>query len=214
MNTRETFDIPGITPAGDVITSLPETPRPLTLLGFKTEIAARVLLGIMVITLSSELMFFLYHDYIQSSSTADWFLIAAILPIAYLFIPWALVHGITIKHEVFEKCKAIYQNGTPTTGNIVMMSYVAGNDYACYYSKKHDLPLLKKRVRVDYTFPVNDKLYTGTVFLREKNAAHLRADDEICVIYQPDHPENNILFPVPGREICSTLIAPNSNHVC
>jgi hypothetical protein len=214
MNTRESFDIPGITPADDVINALPQVPRPLTLVGFNTEIVARILLGIMIITLSTELVLFLYLDYINSSSVADWFFIATLLPIAFIFVPWALVHGIRSKYRVFEKCKSIYQNGTPTTGNILLMSYVAGNDYACYYAKKHKLPFFKKRVRIDYTFPVNDKLCTGTVFLREKNAANLHTDDEICVIYLPDHPENNILFPVPGREICSALIANNSDHVC
>ena len=207
MHVREVFDLPGLSAPETVMRTYASVPRELTLAGLRFDIALRIVIWLTGLGCVSYGLYHLLDVVLIENSILAWSLIMAVLPLALLWFPWFLCEGLVRRYRSFEKCRKIYENGVLAQGNVVMMSLVCGNDYACYYAqpKKWAL-LLSKRIRVDYTFGVGNELKTGSVFIRQRNARYIEANDEICVLYDPENPAKNMLFPIPGEEMCGCCL--------
>jgi len=213
MHVCESFDLPGLTAPDTVCENLKLAPRTLTLACFNVDLFFRSLFYIVELCAASLAITFLFDFGTAHAHLCAWAAIFAIIPIALIFIPWKLITGFMRQKRCFEACKHVYSNGIPVQGNVVMMSLVSGNDYSSYFNK-HSLrrPFSKRRVRVDYSFYIDNTLEsgevesvlkTGSVFIRERNARFLALNDPVCVLYDPDNPAKNMLFPIPGEEFCS-----------
>lgn len=207
MRIRESFELPGLSSPETVIHSYDTLPRQMTLVGLRFDIALRVIAWLAGLALAFVVIYHLMEQVLTGDALIAWAAIIGILPLILFWFPWFLSHRLVQRYRAFEKCRKIYQNGILTRGNVVMMSLVCGNDYACYYAQpKRWALLLSKRIRVDYTFGVDNELKTGSVFIRQRNARYLAANDEICVIYDPENPAKNMLFPIPGEEMCGCCL--------
>ncbi len=213
MHVCESFDLPGLSAPDSVCENLKLTPRTLTLACFNVDFILRSLFYIAELCAASIAVTKLFSFGAELSSLWAWGAVFAIIPIALVFIPWKLIHGFLAQKRCFEACKHVYTNGVPVIGCIVMMSFVSGNDYSSYFNK-HGLrhPFSKRRVRIDYSFyientlesgEVENVLKTGSVFIHERNARFLALNDPVCVLYDPQNPAKNMLFPIPGEEFCS-----------
>ena len=207
MHIRESFDLPGLASPDAVMRACAEPPRQMTLAGLRFDIVVRISLWIVGLVLVSSVLQQLLEQVFDDNSLLAWGTIVGILPLVLIWFPWFLTHGLYQRYQSFEKCRKIYENGVLAQGNVVMMSLVCGNDYACYYDhpKRWDFSP-SKRIRVDYTFSVGNELKTGSVFIRQRNARYIAANDEICVIYDPENPARNMLFPIPGEEMCGCCL--------
>ncbi len=207
MRTCEIFELPGQSTPDQVMASFAPAPRTLTLVGMRAEVAIRVLCYLLCLAFASIVVLRFFDYYIENAEIFAWFAIVLVAPLAIIGLPWCLSVGLKKRRQTFEKCRAIYENGVLAKGEIVMLSLVMGNDYACYYAKRSFWAQhLPQCVRVDYTFNVNNELKVGSVFIHEKNARYLATNDEICVLYDPEHPENNMLYPLPGEELCGFCV--------
>lgn len=207
MRTREIFELPGQRSTAKVANLFGEKPRSLTLVGKNTEIALRIICLVLCLTFAILLVDRLFTAFVQTANQLHLCAILAIIPIATIGLPWMLGAKLVQNIQNFNQCKAIYENGELATGSVVMLSYVSGNDYACYFAKSSFRPSrLARRVRIDYTFNVNNELRQGSVFLKEKNARFITVNADVCVVYDPEDPTRNMLYPIPGEELCSQCL--------
>ena len=133
MHIRESFDLPGLASPDAVMRACAEPPRQMTLAGLRFDIVVRISLWIVGLVLVSSVLQQLLEQVFVDNSLLAWGTIVGILPLVLIWFPWFLTHGLYQRYKSFEKCRKIYENGVLAQGNVVMMSLVCGNDYACYY---------------------------------------------------------------------------------
>ena len=198
MHTRELFHKPGLEDAAVVMEQLRSNPRELHLVGARLSVVWRILLFI----ISIGVVFFLENifafEYIETASLVSLICGIALLPLPFTLIPWWLIS--TYRHQMrsFEYCKKIYTGGVACIGSINTLTRLTGSTSHHYENRKHSNPFVK--VRVDYTFFVNDEVKNGTVILPETSVDYLQINDDICVIYLEEEPSENMIFPLPGND--------------
>jgi hypothetical protein len=199
MRTVETFYKPGLEPAKDVIANISAVPRTLSASGMQWAKIWRTIVFILVLIAAALWCYVHYTAYIVSGTLVCWLACAAMLPIALGYIPWWLLTSYKRRKCTFLLCSEIYRNGTAVLGTVNTITNVNGPEQDCFHVERRWTSSLTK-VRVDYTFPIENVLKTGSVILRESSVRYLKANDEICIIYLPDSPSDSIVFPVPGYD--------------
>lgn len=199
MRTEECFEKPGLEIPADTIAHLPDPPREVHPIGIQQSLAWRILVIILSLGTCAASIYYNIHQYIDTANFLNWLSIIIISPICIFFIPWYLISTYQHRLHSFNYYKEIYSKGVSCVGAVTIMTQMTGKD--------HDNHLIEKtwttpfsKVRVDYTFPVDNLIKTGTIMLRTQNVEYLAINTEVCVLYLPDDPSKNMLFPIPGNE--------------
>ena len=182
MHTREVFYKPGIEPPEKIIEGLAEVPRPLHAAGVRFSVAWRSLVFVVATLVCGYALYWSFQIYLETASFIHWFIIIAVLPVWLGFLPWWLISSYRSKLKSFNYCKNIYQNHS-----------------------EHKWASLLFKARVDYTFTVDNTIKTGTALLREQSIDYLSMNDNVCVLYLPENPSDNMIYPIPGYEFFDYL---------
>lgn len=199
MRTVESFYKPGLEPVADVMAQLAETPRSLHAKGLLWGKIWRVAVFLICLAATIVCCYRLYGYYVESGKLLSWVIAVAIVPLTLGYLPWWLTTSYIRRVRTFEHCRRIYQDGTPVLGTVNTITNVTGPDQNCHHIE-HKRSSSRSKVRVDYTFAIDNVIKTGSVLLRESSVRYLKVNDDICVIYQPDLPSDSIIFPVPGYD--------------
>ena len=199
MRTQEIFYKPGFEPASVVFESLPPTPREIHPIGMRYSLIWRM--AVIIVAVNACVFSTIYHfnQYIQTANFLYWFIIIVLIPICILFIPWCMISTYLCRIRSFNYYKNIYQNGLAAMGSITIMTQITGTDHDSHLIKQNWRSPFSK-VRVDYTFFLDNVLHTGTVLLKSQTVDYLSINTEVCVLYLPEDPSQNMLFPIPGNE--------------
>ena len=204
MKTQERFYKPGIEPVDQVIQNLPNVPRKLHSKGIWFSVVWRVLCFVLI---SVSVIYFIHLCFIQYIETASffcWFLIVSIIPLWLLFLPWKLISSYRNRIRSFRYCQKIYENGIPVPGTVNTLTRISGYDQNCHHIE-HKWSSSLSKVRIDFTFVIDNTVKTGTATLREQNMNYLSMNSDICVLYLPDNPAENMIYPIPGNEFFDYL---------
>ena len=199
MHTLETFYKPGLEPVEDIMLQLAPTPRALHPAGQRLAILWRILVCLLSIVACGYISYYCLIHYIETASFWTWFIFIAIIPICLIYIPWWLVTSYKSAIQSYYYCKNIYQNGIPTLGVINTLTLLSGQDLVSHHTERV-WSSSRAKVRIDYTFCVGNSMKTGTALLCEQTINYLSMNSEICVLYLPDDPSENMMFPIPGPE--------------
>ncbi|MBQ9816432.1 MAG: hypothetical protein IJM59_03040 [Proteobacteria bacterium] len=204
MHTREVFYKPGIEPPEKIIEGLAEVPRPLHAAGVRFSVAWRSLVFVVATLVCGYALYWSFQIYLETASFIHWFIIIAVLPVWLGFLPWWLISSYRSKLKSFNYCKNIYQNGVPAIGTINALTRFTGGVHDSHHSE-HKWASLLFKARVDYTFTVDNTIKTGTALLREQSIDYLSMNDNVCVLYLPENPSDNMIYPIPGYEFFDYL---------
>ena len=199
MRTEEDFNKPGLEPPLETIAYLPPNPRELVPLGIQHSLIWRILVIILSFVAVSFFTYYKFNQYIETASFWCLFSIIVILPICIFFIPWYLLSTYQSRVKSFNYYKAIYRDGLPSVGAVTILTQITGKDHDSHLIKKSWYSPFSK-VRVDYTFPVDNTIRTGTMMLQSQTVEYLSINTEICVLYLESDPTQNMIFPIPGNE--------------
>lgn len=198
MHTLETFHKLGEESVQDVIENLGDAPRPLHEVGVRVSVILRVLLCILSGIAEIYIAYFCIHAYVHSASFIAWIILVMTSPIAVFFVPWLLISTFQRHLQHYQYYANIYIHGVPTVGTINMLTRITGRDSDCHHME-YSRSSSRARVRVDYTFIVEDKVKTGTMMIRESDMVDIAMNREICVLYLPEDASKSMLFPIPGH---------------
>ncbi len=204
MKTHEKFFKPGLVPVDEIIEHLPETPRELHPIGVQFSMVWRIIFFIFVSLLLILFIHTCIHLFIETAIVIYWAFIFVLIPIWLVIIPWKLTSTYKNKLKSFRYCQKIYQNGIPVKGYVNTLTRVTGREQNCHHIE-HTWTSSLSKVRIDYTFEIDNTVKTGTALLREQNMNYLSMNSEICVLYLPDNPSENMIFPIPGNEFFEYL---------
>lgn len=199
MRTVEKFYKPGLESAQDVIDHIAPVPRSLVPAGMGWARVWRTAFFGIALMASILWCYMHYNVYISTGSLLSWIACVAIVPVVLGYIPWWLISSYKRRKRTFLHCAEIYRNGTAVLGTVNTITNVNGPEQDCWHVE-HRWTSSFYKVRVDYTFPIENALKTGSVILRESSVRYLKANDEVCVVYLPESPSDSILFPVPGYD--------------
>ena len=199
MRTAESFPRPGQQLPADELAALPPTPRPIHGVGIRTSVLLRLLLWLLDYAVGGYIVYACILDYIRTASFLAWFIVIAFTPVFLIAVPWYLVSTFRARMRTFHHYHDIYRNGLPAVGTVNTLTRISGHDMDCHnieYSRR----TARSKIRVDYTFLVDNTVRTGTVLLRERTVAALAMNSEIGVLYLPDDPTRSMIYPIPGDE--------------
>ena len=204
MHTAEVFYKPGLEDPAEIIQSLPPAPRTLHLAGRRLSIAWRLFVFILSIGCGGFIVYTLFKEYVINASLLSLVAAAAAFPVFVCFIPWWLFSSYKKSMSSYLYCKRVYENGIACIGTINTMTKLTGHDMETYHqNNKHAIH--HGRIRIDYTFDVDNAVRVGTVTLSASSANYLNANDKVCVLYHPDDFSQNMLFPIPSNEFLEIL---------
>lgn len=206
MHSTETFHLPGLEAAQEILENLEPRPRQIMMVGGGFDILWRV--AVLVILCSGLLLlaYPLLGDFVISGSLSSWTLSLGLVPVILGFVPYALIRSYRRRRRSGERFERLYRDGVACIGNVNILSIVNGNEHDNYYLPRDRAVFQSIRVRVDYTYYADNKVLTGSVYLKEQSARFIGINDEICVIYDPENPSDSTLFPVPSKEIQSVFL--------
>ena len=204
MRTAEVFYKPGLEDPAEVIQALPEVPRSLHLVGKRMSLIWRFFICIVSIAVGGFIEFILLRSFVNEASQLSLLGAAAAFPIFLIFIPWWLFASYKKRISSYLFCKRIYENGTPCLGTINTLTKISGRDMESYNIDSFR-PHRHGHIRIDYTFEVDNNINVGTVILSASSSRYLNVNDTVCVLYLPDDPSKNILFPIPGYEFMEII---------
>lgn len=199
MRTLETFYKPGLEPPNEVIANLSATPRPVHAIGVHASIALRVLAILATVLVSLYIEYYLWQEFVQNASVLAWTIGLALLPVAFLFVPWLCVSSYRKRIRAFRRYCRIYANGIPVLGMVNTISRVMGSNHDCHFVE-HSWTSSISKTRIDYTFVVENEVKTGTVIMHEQSARFLVPNLEIVVLYLPDNVHESMIYPIPGSD--------------
>ena len=205
MRIVETFYKPGLETPDEVIASLPEVPRPLHVAGMRWAVIWRVLCALIVLALCSAICYVAMGYYIDDANFIAWMVAVAGAPIGLGFVSWWLISSYRKHIKSYKYCSRLYQIGLAARGNVNMLTRVTGFSEDCHHIE-HTWHSSLSRVRIDYTFDVGGSLKTGTMILREQSIPYLSLNTEICVLYDPEDPKTNMIFPIPSSGFFDALV--------
>ena len=199
MRTEEIFNKPGLEPPLETIAHLPPPPRELVPLGIQHSLGWRILVIILSFLACAVFGYYSFNQYVETANFLRLFSIFVISPICIFFIPWYLISTYQSRVHSFNYYKKIYRNGLSSVGSVTILTQITGTD--------HDNHLIEKswtspfsKVRVDYTFPIDNTIRTGTMLLQSQTVEYLSINTEICILYLKEDPAQNMIFPIPGNE--------------
>ena len=198
MRTQETFYKPGLEEPAVIIENLAPVPRELHLVNQRLSVLWRLFVLLFSILVVFVLEMILLDSYIQTASLLSLVLVVSILLLPFTVLPWWLITTYRQQILSYRHCEKIYREGIPCIGTINTMTRMTGNNHHFFAHRNHPSPMVK--IRVDYTFSVEDEIKTGTVVLPETSVDYLQMNDEICVLYLGDNPSDNMIFPLPGND--------------
>lgn len=205
MHSTETFHLPGLEAAQEVLDSLEAPPRQIVMVGGGFDILWRVGLFSVLCFGLALLAHPLLNHFVTSASLSSWALSLGLVPIVLGFVPYALIRSYRRRRRSGERFERLYRDGSACIGHINILSIVNGNEHDNYYLPRDRAIFQSIRVRIDYTYLVDAKVLTGSIYLKEESARFIGINDEICVIYDPEKPTVSTLFPVPSKEIQSVF---------
>lgn len=199
MKTVETFYKPGLEPVDELLLKLEEGKREVHASGIRFSVLWRLFVSLLSVTGYGYLTFICFDIFIRTSVFWSWCVIIILGPICLIYIPWFLISSFKKRLASFRYFKNIYENGVGAQGEINTLTHITGREEDCSHieTKRSNL---RSKVRVDYTFEYGNGLKTGTAILRESTVEYLYINRKVCVIYLPDNPKENMLFPIPGNE--------------
>lgn len=201
MHTQETFYKPGLESPATIIENLPSSPRDLHLVGAHFSMFWRVIVLLASLAIVFVLEKLLLDSFIQTASLFSLIIGVSILLLPFTIVPWMLVTSYRNQIISYRHCEKIYREGIACVGTINTMTRMTGNNHHFFAHRNHPSPFVK--IRVDYTFPVDDTLKTGTVILPETSVTYLQGNAEVCVLYRADQPSESLIFPLPGNNFFS-----------
>lgn len=197
MHTREVFENPGEKLPADVIENLPPVPRQIHLVGSTISIILRFLFLGVTFVLYALIAFLALQDYSQTANLSELAIVIATFPLVFFYLPWRLYSGFRLQLESFRYYEKIFRDGVPCIGAVNMITRVSGRE--CHHVEHDASRLGLAKIRIDYTFEVEDAVKTGTMILPEKTVRNLGINSEICVLYLSDNVANSMIFPLPGN---------------
>ena len=197
MHTVEVFSKPGLESPAPA--EVPAPPRELHPVGIRASVLLRFLLCIISYVAAGGLGYLCLMEFLMEASFLHWFILIVLLPFCLLVVPWYLISTFKARMTTFHRYRNIYQNGILTTGAINMLTRISGRDMDSHCIQ-HSRRTRQSKIRVDYTFLVDNAVKTGTVLLREQSIDGLAMNSEILVLYLPDDPTQSMIYPTPGYE--------------
>lgn len=205
MHIVETFYKPGLETPDEVIEALPEVPRQLHAVGMRWAIIWRVLCALSVFAICIVVCYFAVSYYIETANFIAWIVAVAVCPLGIGLVPWWLVASYRKHIKSYRYCSRLYEIGLAARGSINMLTRVTGLRDDCHHIE-HTWHSSLSRVRIDYTFDIDGVLKTGTMILREQSIPYLSLNTEICVLYDPEDPKVNMIFPIPSSDFFDALV--------
>lgn len=196
MHLNHTFYKPGLESPDDIMETLDASPRDIHATGNVRAIVVRILIAIVAWLLTGIAEYHLWTQFSVHGAVTSWTIGCALIPIILIYIPWLLVSSYQKKMTSFNKLAKIYREGIPVTGTINTISRMIGHGQDCH-CVEHSWRSPFYRFRIDYTFPYENTVKPGTIILREPSAHYLVPNQEICVLYLPEDPAQNMIFPIP-----------------
>ena len=200
MKTVETFYKPGLEPVEELLSKLEEPHREVHASGLRFSVLWRTMAILISVVGFGYLSLICIDIFIRTAAFWSWLAIIVLGPICLFYIPWFLIKSFKKRLESFKHYKNIYENGVGAKGEINTLTHITGREQDCSHIEKRRVNS-RGKVRVDYTFEYGNGLKTGTAILRESTVEYLYINRKVCVIYLPDNPLDNMLFPIPGSEL-------------
>ncbi len=201
MHTTEEFFKPGLEPATDVMSQMMELPIPRAIhpAGQKFAIVWRILVFVLSVASCVYVCFLCYQNFLDTASFWSWFVIVAVVPVCFFFIPWQLVSSYCSAMRSFRYCKNIYENGRTALGTVQTLTCISGQNLVSHHTERN-WSGSRAKVRVDYSFDIGNCTKVGTAMISEQNVNYLSMNSDVCVLFLPDNPSESMIFPIPGSE--------------